>query len=168
MALGNTPRKATHFQVEACKSYAFGIQFNESDTAPFDLTGCEVRLTMAEPAHLGGSQVMAKLADITDDPSLGFCKFELQAADLDLTADTYIYDVTLKSAEQYTTPILKGEFEVGANTDYDTNNIYSGTPGLRQDITVSVNAYDVVIVNIDRVVIGGYEFADPPNLRSAG
>lgn len=149
MALGNTPRRETTFAVEANKSYAFGLRFVHPDKTAIDLTGCTLRMVVIEGPHVGGTQVLAKVADMTD-PTLGFAQFNLQAEDLALDPGSYSYDVTLLPTSGYSSPIIKGYFEVGPNVDFDSSNKYLGLE-VGSEITVTFEQGDVVEITIDRV-----------------
>lgn len=151
MILGNTPRKEVSFFVEASKSFAVGLQFKTVDGAPIDLTGAEVRLVATEPVNLGGVEVMNKLAESTD-PLTGFTQFNLQAEDLALDPSNYPYDATLVS-QNYSLPILKGFFEVGANTDSDISNIYASVIA-PSTITVILDQGQVSEIHVGRTTNG--------------
>lgn len=160
MALGNTPRRLTMFFVEASKSYAFGVRFQDPAGAPVDLTEMVVRLVLMQPAHLGGSEALTVMAEI-DDPTSGVTLFSLQAEDLALDVGSYAYDATLVTADGYSIPFLKGSFEVGPNTDVDTANIYDYR-SYGSEITVILDHGVVSKVVIERVVDGPV-VESPPN-----
>jgi hypothetical protein len=155
VALGNTPRRETNLAVEASKSYVLGLYFvqqsaNESDEPfPLDLTGCEVRFVMAEPPQRGSTEVLTMLA-VLEQPETGLAQLRFQAADLTLEPGSYAYDVTLIPPSGYSTPILKGYVEVGANTDIYDENVYTNL-NITTDITVEVVGHDSVTVIIERV-----------------
>ena len=149
MSLGNTPTRETNFAVEASKSYAFGMRFITPDGVPVDLTDATVRLVGAEPPHRGGQEVLSVLATI-ETPSSGFVQFDFQAEDLALDYGSYAYDVTLIPKTGYSTPIIKGFFEVGSNTDLDTSNTFTEV-GVGSEITVTLDESDVIEITIERV-----------------
>lgn len=149
MALGNTPRRETNISVEASKSYAFGLYFKTPDGLPVDMSGSELRLVAAEPPHVGGIEVLSKVA-VSDAPETGFVQFNLQAEDLALDPNSYAYDVTLLPPTGYSTPILKGYIEVGPNTDVESDNVYTGVY-VGSDLTVYMEHGDVVQITIERV-----------------
>lgn len=149
MALGNSPRRETSFTVEASKSYAFGMQFKTVDGLPVDLTSCIVRLVITEPPYAGGTEVVNTLA-VSVDPTTGFTWFNLQAEDLALEPGSYPYDITLVPESGYSTPIIKGYFEIGSNTDQDASNVYE-TLNTASDITVTFEQGDVISIKIERV-----------------
>lgn len=149
MVLGNTPRRETNFYVEANKSYSFGMYFKTPDGEPVDLTDCVLRLVAAETQQVGGSEVISKIAT-SADPRTGFVNFNLQAEELALDPSSYPYDVTIIPESGYSTPIIKGYIEVGANTDTDVSNVYQDF-NATSDVTATLEPFDVVEVTIERV-----------------
>lgn len=149
MALGNTPRRETNIAVEANKSYAFGVWFKTTDNTPVDLTDSELRFVATENAYHTGAEVISKVAipmlDQTD-----MQQFEFQAEDLALLPGSYSYDITLIPPSGYSIPILKGQLEIGANSDEDTRNVYSDI-STGTDVIVSLHGTDVVEVTVERV-----------------
>ena len=155
MVLGNTPRRETNLAVEASKSYVLGLYFvqqsaNESEEPfPLDLTGCEVRFVMADPPQRGAPRFCRCMA-VLDQPENGLAQLKFQAADLTLEPGPYAYDVTLYPPSGYSTPILKGYVEIGANTDLYDDNVYTDL-NITTDITVMVAGHDSVTIVIERV-----------------
>lgn len=123
--LGNTPTKLTNFYLDRGKSFAFAVTFEDKHHEPFDTTGSEVRIVVEEPEHFGGAEVIAIPAEEVD-ASIGHYQFQLQATDLLLEPAEYPYDITLVSASGYSTPVVKGAFVIGSNTDDDAGNVYPG------------------------------------------
>lgn len=153
MALGNTPRQETNIFVEASKSFVLGLHFVMDDGSatvePVDLTDCVLRMVVAESAYRGGSEVLNLEAEF-DPPTAGLAMFKFQAEDLSLTPAQYAYDITLIPPSGFSTPVLKGYIEVGANTDFDTANVYDNL-NLTSDITVLLAGKDVVEITLERV-----------------
>jgi hypothetical protein len=149
MALGNTPRQETNISVEANKSYSFGVWLKSSDGTPVDLTGSELRFVATENAYHSGVEVLSVSAvPMLEQPDMQ--QFEFQAEDLALTPGSYSYDVTLIPPSGYSVPLLKGQLEIGANSDMDTSNIYSDiSTGV--DVIVELSGKDVVEITIERV-----------------
>jgi hypothetical protein len=123
--LGNTPKQLTNLRLEEAKSFALVLEFVDKDGSAFHLAGYEVRLIVRQPQRYGGEIVIERLADIID-PIAGTNRatFNLQAADLALPAGEYPYDITLLGSSGYSTPIVKGYFVMGDNTDENTDNVY--------------------------------------------
>lgn len=149
MALGNTPRRETNIAVEANKSYSFGIWFKTAEGTPVDLTGSELRFVATENAYHNGAEVISLVAiPMLDQPDMQ--QFEFQAEDLALTPGSYSYDVTLVPPSGYSIPILKGQLEIGANSDLDTSNTFTDV-ATGTDVIVQLNGTDVVEVTVERV-----------------
>lgn len=149
MALGNTPRRETNIAVEANKSYSFGIWFKTAEGTPVDLTGSELRFVATENAYHNGAEVISLVAiPMLDQPDMQ--QFEFQAEDLALTPGSYSYDVTLVPPSGYSIPILKGQLEIGTNSDQDISNTFSDV-STGTDVIVQLNGTDVVEVTVERV-----------------
>ena len=149
MALGNTPRRETNIAVEANKSYSFGIWFKTVDGTPVDLTGSELRFVATESAYHSGAEVISLVAiPMLDQPDMQ--QFEFQTEDLALTPGSYSYDVTLVPPSGYSIPILKGQLEIGTNSDQDISNTFSDV-STGTDVIVQLNGTDVVEVTVERV-----------------
>ena len=149
MALGNTPRRETSIAVEANKSYTFGVWFKTTDGTPVDLTDSELRFVATESAYHSGAEVISKVAiPMLDQPDMQ--QFEFQAEDLALDPGSYSYDVTLVPPSGYSVPILKGQLEIGANSDENTSNVFSNI-STGTDVIVDLVGNDVVEVTIERV-----------------
>jgi hypothetical protein len=149
MAIGNTPRRETNIAVEANKSFTFGVYFKASDGTPVDLTGSTLRFVAAELGHRGGTEVLSAIA-VSDADNKAMQHFEFQADDLALPPNTYVYDITLIPQSGYSIPVLKGNFEIGRNTDDYIGNVYSGV-ATGTDVTVLLGERDVVEVTVERV-----------------
>jgi hypothetical protein len=147
--IGNTPRQETNIQVEANKSFVFGIQFKKWNGDPLDLTGASVRLVAAQQPYLGGTEVLdLDAVHITD--TQGLVQFQFQASDLALPAASYAYDVTLITVPGYSVPIIKGYLEVGVNTDPDTSNVFTDIHA-DSEITAVIGESNVVEITVERV-----------------
>ncbi len=149
MALGNTPRRETNIAVEANKSYAFGVWLKTADGTPVDLTGSELRFIATEGAYHTGLEVLTKVAAPMLD-NLDMQQFEFQARELALTPGTYSYDVTLVPPSGYSIPLLKGQLEIGPNSDSDVDNMYSDI-STGTDVIIQLHGTDVVEVTVERV-----------------
>ena len=149
MTLGNTPRRETNIAVEANKSYAFGVWLKSTDGTPVDLTGSELRFVATEGAYHTGLEVLTKTAVPMLD-NLDMQQFEFQARELALTPGTYSYDVTLVPPSGYSVPLLKGQMEVGSNSDSIVNNTYSDV-STGTDVIVQLYGTDVVEVTVERI-----------------
>lgn len=143
MALGNTPTNETTITVEASKSYALRMSFVTADGKPIDLTACKVRLVV------GDTYTQLLEYEVDGSPS-GVIKFMFQAADLTVDPGAYPYDVTVIAPTGYSTPILKGHLEVGANVDPYDANVYSDV-NLGAGVTATVEQSGQVTVAIENI-----------------
>jgi hypothetical protein len=142
--LGNTPTKQTNFFLDRGKSFAFDMLFEVHEAGPYDLTGCTVRLVVQAPRNFGGADLVQKIALEVDLPA-GHVQFQLQASELYIATGEYPIDVTLVNANNYSTPVLKGLFIVGDNTDDTINNVYDGAAS-QPGVTVVLGGGTVVKV----------------------
>lgn len=150
MALGNTPRRETNIAVEANKSFAFGVWFKAADGSPIDLTGSTLRFVAAEQGLRGGREVLSVNA-VSDINNPNMLYFQFQAEDLALTVGSYSYDVTLIPPSGYSSPVLKGQLEVGSNTDQDVSNVYGPEVSTGTDLIALLEDRDIVEVTIERI-----------------
>jgi hypothetical protein len=136
--------------LEARKSFALGLNFKRATSgAALDLTGATVRMVLAQPAHRGGTVLMTKTAQAVS-LAQGAVQVELQAVDLDLAAGEYPFDITLVSANGYSSPVMKGVVDVRSNVDLDTTGTYTGI-NPSTSLAVSVEQGNVVEVHVDKV-----------------
>lgn len=115
-SLTNSPNGFVPMRLEKAKSFSFEMSFVVEGGAAADLTGCEINLTVKQPAHLGGATVITEAA-LVDIIASGYARFDLQAADTNLAAGSYPYAVTLKTAENYVATVFKGELEILDNVE---------------------------------------------------
>ena len=152
MILGNTPSSQNDFYLEQRKSFAFTMRFYLKELVndarvPYPLNDAVVRLTVDQPARLGGAPVLSAFA-IDLDADNGVTQFQLQAAELDLEAGEYPYDITLLSGNGYSSPVMKGLFHIGSNTDDDDSNVYSfSNSGL--ELGVEIHNGATVAIHLD-------------------
>lgn len=149
MALGNTPRRETNIAVEANKSYSFGVWLKAADGTQVDMSSSVLRFVATESAYHSGAEVLnVEAIPMLEQPDMQ--QFEFQAEDLALTPGSYSYDITLYPPSGYSIPLLKGQMEIGANSDGDTSNVFSDV-GTGTDVIVELNGKDVVEVTVERV-----------------
>lgn len=148
--LGNTPVKTTNFYLDRGKSYAFTLSFVDKADKPLDVTGAVVRIVVEEPKHLGGAEVINTTA-FHDDPVNGIVRFQLQAEDLLLEPAEYLYDITYIPAMGYSSPIIKGLFFIGYNTDDDVSNHYTGVD-LSSGLVITMHEGATVKICLDYAI----------------
>ena len=178
MSLGNTPSRHHGFQLEQFKSFAFLMKFHLKEVVddvylPYSLVGATVRLVVRAPEYQGGD-VLLEIVGVPVDAAAGTVRFSLQAADLSMDPDDYPYDITLITESEYSTPVMKGVFTVGSNTDTNSDNVFDFTsPGTEIDVEIHNGAtVNVGIKNPDflRGPVGPpqgiYVLADKPGADS--
>lgn len=146
MGLGNAPRRTTVVALEAGKSFAFELEFVHDTGLAYDLTGCTLRLVLAQPQHKGGAVLLTENAVVLA-PLLGEAQFELQAADLALAEGEYPFAITLVTADGYSVPVDKGIFDIRANVDATTTNVYTGVD-VSQGLKVTLGTGNRVTVEL--------------------
>ena len=148
--LGNTPLRQTNFFLERGKSFAFTVSFVDKADKPLDMTAAELRLVVEEPKNFGGAEVIDIVA-FEEDPANGVLRFQLQASDLLLEPAEYPYDVTLVPDMGYSSPILKGIFIIGYNTDDRTDNVYTGVD-LSNGLVVTLDQGNAIKICMDYAI----------------
>ena len=109
-AIGNSPLDQPVLRLEQAKSFAFGIWLTDSQELPWDITGNQGKLTVSE-AGIGGipldpPQLCFELQAVLDAPEAGYCRFDIQAAQLNRTPGSYPYVVTLLDPDGYSAVIV--------------------------------------------------------------
>ncbi|QDF16987.1 tail protein [Microbacterium phage TinyTimothy] len=158
----NTPHEVGVFEVEARKSMALGVWIKDSQTVPVDLTGATLTLTVGKPERYGDPTVLfASIADILS-PTLGYARFNVQAAQLNLKPGTYLFTITFV-LEGFSTVLLKGDFKILQNTEFASiSESYSGSSPaqnldviLREQADVHVTLSTVLPPDVLRIPAGG-------------
>lgn len=121
--IGNSPDQTTVLRVEARKSFALSLWFMDRTRRPADLTGATVTLVVKQlpldPADTGdANNLITSSVAIIDDPLTGYCRFDVQAAELNLAPAEYPYAVVLRSAAGYSQVVVKGVLDVVQNTEF--------------------------------------------------
>ena len=121
--LGNSPLKTTVLRLEARKSFSLALWFKDHNGRQADLTGCSVSFVMKrnplDPTDTDDSDnlVTSSSAEILD-PLRGYCVFNIQASELDLSAGEYPFTIVLQLASGYSVVAVKGVVDVQANTEF--------------------------------------------------
>lgn len=121
--IGNSPEQQTVLRLEARKSFALSLWFMDQNRRPADLTGSVVRLVAKRPPFAAdpgdaGNLIEHSLAEFPD-PTQGFARFELQAAELDLAAGEYPFVVVLVN-DGYSSVVVKGVIAVEENPEFSS------------------------------------------------
>lgn len=124
--LGNTPGSAVLLRVEARKSFSLAVWIKDHRGKAADLTGCQMTI-VAKPYPMDNESDVTNLlapnqiASIPV-PKLGYAKFDIQAQTLDFTPGEYDYAIVLRTAENYSSVIVKGTLELIENPEHDSVN----------------------------------------------
>lgn len=110
MPLSNVPA-TTFFRMRRARPFAFGISVVKQDDKPLDLTGSTISCHLQRP---GGLAVLTTAATIVE-PELGLAQVLVQGDDLDFRPGTYDLAISLTSAEDFTSDIVAGEYELEAS-----------------------------------------------------
>lgn len=149
-ALGNSPQDFTILRLEQAKSFSFGLWITDNREEPWDLTGHTVRLTVQE-AGIGGIPIDQpgiefEVVATLDDAENGYCRFDIQAAQLNLKALAYPYVITLLDPDGYSSSIVKGEIEVVRNPERASVLAQYGPLTPPQDVKVVLGPQTVLRV----------------------
>lgn len=152
--LGNTPTKATQLSVEARKSFSLGVWLKDEKGRPADLTGCVMTIVAKsnpDESVSDGDNLLAANADaIIPRPKEGYARFDIQAQALNVTPDEYPYVIVLRTADGYSSVVVKGVLTVLQNTEIASVNYSYASANPPQSLTVQLR--DAGAVN---VFIGG-------------
>lgn len=150
--LGNTPGQTVLLRAEARKSFSFAVWVKDSRGRAADLTGCTMTI-VAKPYPMDNTDDSTNLllndsVAIIPTPKVGYARFDLQAATLDISPGEYNFAIILRTAEGYSTPIVKGTFAVEDNPEYSSVlfNYPSTTP--TESLTVELQNQNVVNVYV--------------------
>lgn len=120
---GNSPQQETVIQLEARKSFSFAIYVQDSYRRPCDLTNAQLSLVVkAQPQSStdvadSDNLISSSFASIME-PLSGYARFNIQARELDLAEGEYPFAIVLRSAQGYTSVIIKGVIAIAANTEF--------------------------------------------------
>ena len=117
--ISNSPREAVVLEVEARKSFSFGVWVKTSNGSPVDLLDTEFSLTVGRLNKDHTVDNKLDVAGTVDAPSLGFVRFNVQASELDFEPGTYQFTVVM-IALNYGTALVKGDFVLIQNTEFDS------------------------------------------------
>lgn len=147
--LTNSPNRI-QMVLEKAKSFSFGMFFETSDNGTVDITGCSINMIVTSPSYRRGGIVIDTMAEIFD-PTNGYARFNLQASDTDLTLGQYDFDITLITAEDYSSVIGKGLLEIIANSETDSiDHTYEGQQS-PESLTFTIQKSNTVAVVVNHL-----------------
>lgn len=145
--LSTSPQTHTVLRIEQLRPAAINVALIKQDDSPVDLTGCTLRVTIAQLPYRGGAVLHTQLATAVD-LALGLMRFDIQGDDLDFAAGTYPFAMTLVTAEGFQTTIVKGEIDLQANPDSAVPPDYTAVaPPLGLTVALLDNSRITVKVN---------------------
>lgn len=121
--LGNSPHQKTVLQVEARKSFSLHLAFMDAHRRVADLTDCTVRLVVkSTPLDVTDvsdedNLIVSSGAEI-DEPTLGLCRFDIQAEELDHLPGDYPFVIVLTTSGGYSIVVVKGVWTMVQNPDF--------------------------------------------------
>ncbi|QKY80393.1 minor tail protein [Microbacterium phage Pabst] len=130
MQFGNTPTEQTILQLQARKSFSFGVWLEDQNGRPLDITSTKMRMVVRKNVAatvLGSNANLLLAADaVIQAPTLGYAMFSLQAADLDWAPGEYPFTIAISDAG-YSSTIIQGVVDLQQNMEY-TGLLESYTP----------------------------------------
>lgn len=150
--IGNTPGQATILRVEARKSFSLGLWITDSHGRYANLAGCTLTIVAkSQPLDISSDAtnlLAANAVAAVPTPALGYARFDIQAATLDLLPAEYDYAIVLRTAEGYSSVIVKGLLDVQQNTEFSSTASSYSSVSPPQSLTVMLqgtNSINVVM-----------------------
>jgi len=118
---GNSPQSRPVLELEARKSFSFGVWIQDQNSNPLDISGATLRFVARK-------QVTSDVIDDSDNlitnaqatiiaPSLGYGIFAFQASELDWTPGEYQFTIVIIS-EGYSGVLVNGIIQLNQNTEF--------------------------------------------------
>jgi len=149
--LSNSPQDVIQIEIEQRKSFSFGLWIQDADAKYVDITGGEFSFIVGK---LNRDQTVTKVAEVAGEIQaaiLGYVKFNVQAADLDLKAGSYFYTVTMIH-DGYSAVIMNGGLELRPNLETTSvGEEYTGN-GTAQSISAVLRQKNDVHLTIDHTL----------------
>lgn len=151
----NSPQDASVIEVEARKSFTFGMWFVDSRKEAVDLTGATITLTVTKLDRYGVATVVLSTVAFMADAAVGYATVNLQASQLNVKPMTYQFAITLR-VNGYSVVVMKGDFTVRQNAEYASvaNSFLTANPS--QNLEVQLRNQTNVHLELSTVL--------PPNL----
>lgn len=121
MNFGNSPTEQTILQLQARKSFSFGIWIADQNDRPLDISATKLRLTVRKNVAASVLDSTVNLLLSTEAqiqaPTLGYAVFSLQATDTDWTPGEYPFTITMSDAG-YSAVIVQGTVDLQQNMEF--------------------------------------------------
>lgn len=176
--LTNSPQQQLTFDLERRKSYSFRCVLMYADRTPLDLTGCTVRFVVKDAEFdedlFDSSNLLVNTEGLISTPLTGEAVFSFQAAELDAEPGEYYYTMVLWTADGFSATIVKGGFNIHANTESMsmTKSYSSGTADAALELTMrGMDLVNIVTNTLTRdtlntLIVGTGRPDDPSTLEA--
>lgn len=147
---GNSPEDETVLRLQARKSFALGLWIQDYNGNPLDIAGTTTRIVVRKNVPINtvddsANIITNSVAEIIA-PTLGLCRFNFQASDLDAPAGDYVYSIVMV-AEGYSSVIVAGPLELEQNTEFTSvGSTYAPEDAMSSALTVTLRAPGKIIV----------------------
>src|SRR5690606_24613035 len=151
--LRNTPQQRLTFDLERRKSYSFRCVLLDGARNPLNLGGCTLRFVVKrsefDDDQFDVTNMIVNTAASIPSPESGEATFSFQAAELDGPPGTYNYSIVLWTPDGYSATIMKGEFNLHANTESSSmqHSYTTGTSAAAVELTLRGNDVVNIVAN---------------------
>lgn len=115
--LTNSPQSRTVLRLERRKSFSVGLWIRDHSGKPLDISGCSIRMSVQGD---GDDNLIASDEAVMASPEVGYARFDLQSADLDVAVNEYPFVITLIDSDGYSSAIVKGTLDVQDNPEHES------------------------------------------------
>lgn len=141
----NTPRTPLTLELEQRKSVSFGISFVDTANSPVNILESLIRFVVRpyNDQQEGDITAAIDIDGTVTEGELGYARFDVQAADLDLDAGQYEYAIILEDGTGYSSVVVKGFIDLLRNTEFDSALVTadgSGYPAFNIKVTMAAPA----------------------------
>lgn len=162
--LGNTPGKATVLQLEARKSFSLGVWVKEPRGKAVDLAGCTLTIVAKKlPLTTADDSTNLLAPDAAANipvPAAGYAVFHLQAATLDEEPGEYPFAIVLRTADGYSSVIVKGVLDIQQNTEFASTASTYSSANPPQSLTVLLREQNAINVFVGGQLPPGMNYVD--------
>ena len=138
--LSNGPVDQVVLRLMARKSFALGIFVQDQNGNPLDITGCTFHILMRKsiPSTTvdDSGNLIINSTGVIQAPTLGFLRFELQAADLNQAPGEYLFSIVMIS-DGYSSVLVNGSIELEQNAEFaSVGEIYESSETMSTALAV--------------------------------
>ena len=148
--LGNGPEDKVVLRLMARKSFALGMWIQDQNDNPLDITDATfhmvVRKTVPSTTVNDSANLITNSTGAILAPTLGFLRFELQAADLNFPPGEYMVSIVM-IYEGYSSVIVNGVLELLQNTEFSSvGGIYESDDSVSTALAVALRGMTTIKV----------------------